>query len=566
MQSVHGDPQAALIVEQHPAQAKQRQHNQQWYGPGSFEMWEIDVVSIMKEDFSEKDKDRSKCGWLPKMATCSKRSIGSLLESSFCERINSCADQILTLGNTLLGDGEMEKISHVSWLAHKDAEFQRAGTSPEFHWIWLQYCFVYLIFSLDTWCMNGKHAQHLFVFFQEASPNLHVAPGMPVQSPVLLQTDCHGVVSNFLRLGTQKWYYQSWDIVAPSYLLDAHYMLFVEYTKILCTPILGLWMLLVVFFACEGTQNMPANTTRAHSALEQCVYIYHQFIQNVQYGLTRCSELILKTMLLYDGLQATAACAVVLVTTLECCSTFARSDEMPWGTQTASVRTLTGPLDGHLFNMFNSSQFTVVALSEGEKSHMMRPKLLAARVVLELLMLFNTMYNLSLLPMYVMVCRCATLVVLVNPTPAAFLHFMDWNVTHMLVVWFSNNGFTMTGLYDIVLGSLHSLVFYAVFSVIWMLNLVLYLLRYIRFVVSIYNQVVSGDWTYVAAEGASQSVWEWIQGTTISAAVVVLFLVVQHRGPFCQEFSWYLRQSFFPWQFFLPQSNMLYLQTACAGA
>jgi len=31
MQSVHGDPQAARIVEQHPAQAQQRQHNKQWY-------------------------------------------------------------------------------------------------------------------------------------------------------------------------------------------------------------------------------------------------------------------------------------------------------------------------------------------------------------------------------------------------------------------------------------------------------------------------------------------------------------------------------------------------------
>ena len=31
IQSVHGDPQAARIVEQHPAQAQQRQHNQQWY-------------------------------------------------------------------------------------------------------------------------------------------------------------------------------------------------------------------------------------------------------------------------------------------------------------------------------------------------------------------------------------------------------------------------------------------------------------------------------------------------------------------------------------------------------
>ena len=35
------------------------------------------------------------------MATCFKGSIGSLLASSFCERINSCANQVLTLGNTL---------------------------------------------------------------------------------------------------------------------------------------------------------------------------------------------------------------------------------------------------------------------------------------------------------------------------------------------------------------------------------------------------------------------------------------------------------------------------------
>ena len=65
-------------------------------------MWEIDVVSIMKEDFIVKDKDRSKYGWLFKMATCSKGSIGSLLASSFCERINSCDNQVLTLGKLFL--------------------------------------------------------------------------------------------------------------------------------------------------------------------------------------------------------------------------------------------------------------------------------------------------------------------------------------------------------------------------------------------------------------------------------------------------------------------------------
>ena len=74
------------------------------------ETWEIDLVSIMKEDFIEKDKDHNKYRWLPKMDTCSKGSIGSLLASIFCERINSCANQVLTLGKTLLGDGEMEKL------------------------------------------------------------------------------------------------------------------------------------------------------------------------------------------------------------------------------------------------------------------------------------------------------------------------------------------------------------------------------------------------------------------------------------------------------------------------
>jgi len=64
----------------------------------------------MKEDFIEKDKDHSKYGWLPRMATCSKGSIGSLLASSFCDRINFCANQVLTLGKTLLGDGELEKL------------------------------------------------------------------------------------------------------------------------------------------------------------------------------------------------------------------------------------------------------------------------------------------------------------------------------------------------------------------------------------------------------------------------------------------------------------------------
>ena len=74
------------------------------------ELWEVDVAKIMKEDFIDVDVDHTKYGYLPKMATCCKGSIGSLLASSFCERINSCANQVLNTGNTLLGDDEMEKL------------------------------------------------------------------------------------------------------------------------------------------------------------------------------------------------------------------------------------------------------------------------------------------------------------------------------------------------------------------------------------------------------------------------------------------------------------------------
>ena len=66
----------------------------------------------MKEHFIGKDKDRSKYAWLSKMTTYSKgsESIGAWLASSFCERINLFANQVVTFGNTvtLLGDGEME--------------------------------------------------------------------------------------------------------------------------------------------------------------------------------------------------------------------------------------------------------------------------------------------------------------------------------------------------------------------------------------------------------------------------------------------------------------------------
>ena len=44
------------------------------------------------------------------LAMFSEGCIGSLMASSFCERINSCANLVLTEGNTWLSDEEMEML------------------------------------------------------------------------------------------------------------------------------------------------------------------------------------------------------------------------------------------------------------------------------------------------------------------------------------------------------------------------------------------------------------------------------------------------------------------------
>ena len=74
------------------------------------DLWAVDIGAVMKEEVIDKDPDGALYGYLPQMATFSKGSVGALLASSFCERINSCANQVLTEGNTLLSDKEMEMV------------------------------------------------------------------------------------------------------------------------------------------------------------------------------------------------------------------------------------------------------------------------------------------------------------------------------------------------------------------------------------------------------------------------------------------------------------------------
>jgi hypothetical protein len=68
-----------------------------------------DLTKIMNRLIDE-DPDRSRFGFIPHMATGFEGSVASLLASSFSERVNSCANLVLTDGNSLLGHDEMGKL------------------------------------------------------------------------------------------------------------------------------------------------------------------------------------------------------------------------------------------------------------------------------------------------------------------------------------------------------------------------------------------------------------------------------------------------------------------------
>ena len=79
-------------------------------GKESFKNEWTDAVVKEVIDFFDKDKDGEKYGFLPKMAIASRGSIGALMAASFCERINSCSNLVVTEGNSVLGQDLVEKV------------------------------------------------------------------------------------------------------------------------------------------------------------------------------------------------------------------------------------------------------------------------------------------------------------------------------------------------------------------------------------------------------------------------------------------------------------------------
>ena len=73
------------------------------------DLMRLDVGKLYNEVVRQ-DQGRRTYGYIPLMASCSTGQLGALSAESYCERIISCANNVMTDGNTLLSDAELEQV------------------------------------------------------------------------------------------------------------------------------------------------------------------------------------------------------------------------------------------------------------------------------------------------------------------------------------------------------------------------------------------------------------------------------------------------------------------------
>ena len=86
----------------------------------ALDLWAMPMGLLLKSVYFDADPLGTSFGFLPKMAVASEGSIGSLLASSFPERIISVANQTVHKGNTLLAANEIDILTvlrmNVKWI------------------------------------------------------------------------------------------------------------------------------------------------------------------------------------------------------------------------------------------------------------------------------------------------------------------------------------------------------------------------------------------------------------------------------------------------------------------
>ena len=67
-------------------------------------------MGVLYTHLEKVDTGRHMYGLIPKMACNSTGQLGALSAESYCERVLSCANNVVVAGNTLLSDEEVEMV------------------------------------------------------------------------------------------------------------------------------------------------------------------------------------------------------------------------------------------------------------------------------------------------------------------------------------------------------------------------------------------------------------------------------------------------------------------------
>ena len=73
------------------------------------DLMRLDIGKLYNE-VGRSDQGRRTYGFIPLMASCSIGQLGALSAESYCERVISCANNVMNDGNTLLNDAELEQL------------------------------------------------------------------------------------------------------------------------------------------------------------------------------------------------------------------------------------------------------------------------------------------------------------------------------------------------------------------------------------------------------------------------------------------------------------------------
>jgi len=88
------------------------------------DLWQADMGYVLRDYFFKDDPQGTQYGYLPKMAMALKGMMCQVMAASFCERVNSCAGNVVDERNSSLGVDQIDKMTVLS-MNKKFMEFMR---------------------------------------------------------------------------------------------------------------------------------------------------------------------------------------------------------------------------------------------------------------------------------------------------------------------------------------------------------------------------------------------------------------------------------------------------------